>query len=103
VRSPVGKTMCAGGVEAQEPIQGIMLFLVLKMDAAMLKHTLLSVQQTRSCSIYPGPARVEVPFKYAKHYAANLYANKWVTDFVGSSRAGLGVDLAVVAARWAER
>ena len=29
-----------------------MLFLMLKMDAAMLKHTLLSVQQTRSCSIY---------------------------------------------------
>ena len=46
---------------------------------------------------------MEVLFNYAKHYAANLYADKWVTDFVGSSRAGLGDDLAVVAARWAER
>jgi hypothetical protein len=61
-----------------------MLFLLmLKMDAAVLKHTLLSVQQTRSCSIYSRPSRMEALFKYAKHYAANLYAYNCVISFGG--------------------
>ena len=39
-------------------------------------------------------------FKYAKHYAANLYAYNYVTNFVGRKiELDLGEDLAVVAAR----
>ena len=43
-------------------------------------------------------------FKYAKYYAANLYAYNCVTNFVGITiELDVGDDLAVVAARWAER
>jgi hypothetical protein len=67
-----------------------MLFLLmLKMDAAVLKHTLLSVQQTRSCSIY-SRTLLEGLFKYAKHYAANLYAYNCVINLRRRYRAGRG-------------
>jgi hypothetical protein len=52
----------------------------------------------------PGPSRVEVLLNYAMHYAANLYAYNCVTNFVGIKiELDVGDDLAVVAARWAER
>jgi hypothetical protein len=63
---------------------------MLKMDAAELKRAVLTVQQTRICSIYSRTSRLEGLFKYAKHYAANLYAYNCVTNFVGSNRVGLG-------------
>ena len=47
---------------------------------------------------------MEVLFNYAKHYAANLHAYNCVISFVGRKIAlELKNDLAVVAARWAER
>ena len=47
---------------------------------------------------------MEVLFNYAMRYAANLYAYNCVTNFVGIKiELDVGDDLAVVAARWAER
>jgi hypothetical protein len=46
---------------------------------------------------------VEGLFKYAKRYAANLYAYNCVINFVEGIELDLGDDLAVIAARRAER
>jgi hypothetical protein len=76
-----------------------MLFLLmLKMDAAVQKHTLLSVQQHEAAQFIPGPSRAEWLSKYAKHYAANLHVYNCVTNFVRRKN-GLELedDLAVVA------